>query len=155
METPEPVVDMPLPVPVAVVSASSSSSSGAEDPHACGSKEEDDLVFPEATSEGILADSELSEAGRGSGSRHNPPCAVKILVSNNVAGSLIGKAGSSINDLQTETKARIKLSQSQEFFPGTQERVVLLTGTREAVAHANAIVWERIAHVRTPVLALG
>ena len=75
-------------------------------------------------------------------------CGLKILVSNNVAGSLIGKAGSSINDIQTETGARIKLSQSHEFFPGTQYRVVLITGSRSAVLHASTIVWDKIAHVR-------
>ena len=80
------------------------------------------------------------------------PCALKVLVPNNVAGSLIGKAGSAINDMQAETGARIKLSQANEFFPATQFRVVLITGTPEAVKHANSIVWGKISNVSLPRL---
>jgi RNA-binding protein Nova len=78
-----------------------------------------------------------------------------VLVSNNVAGSLIGKAGSAINDIQAETGARIKLSQANEFFPATQFRVVLITGTPEAVKHANSIVWEKISNVRPSLFFVG
>lgn len=40
-----------------------------------------------------------------------PPAAIKILVSNNVAGGLIGKKGETITILQDQSGARIKLSQ--------------------------------------------
>ena len=50
-----------------------------------------------------------------------PRVALKFLVSNNLAGALIGKGGASVNALQNETGARIKIALSSDIFPGTQE----------------------------------
>ena len=38
-----------------------------------------------------------------------------------MSGSLIGKGGTTINALQAQSSCRIKISQSNEFFPGTAE----------------------------------
>jgi len=54
--------------------------------------------------------------------------ALKILVSNGIAGSIIGRAGSTISELQSLSGSRIKLSQTGECFPGTSERVCLVQG---------------------------
>lgn len=54
--------------------------------------------------------------------------ALKILVSNGTAGSIIGRAGSTISELQSSSGSRIKLSQAGECFPGTNERVCLVQG---------------------------
>jgi RNA-binding protein Nova len=71
-------------------------------------------------------------------------CTLKVLVSHNAAGSLIGKSGSTILEMQTQSNARIKLSQSQEFFPGTYDRVVMLTGTLQAVEHGAMLILQKI-----------
>ena len=42
----------------------------------------------------------------------------KLLVSNPVAGSVIGKAGANIEQLQRSSGARIQLSRTGEFYPG-------------------------------------
>ena len=39
-------------------------------------------------------------------------CALKILVPNQSAGTIIGKAGLTINQIQTESGSRVKLSQT-------------------------------------------
>lgn len=61
---------------------------------------------------------------------------LKMLVPNNTAGLIIGKGGQSVVKLQAETGARIKLSQNREFFPGTQDRVIMMQGSVASVAAA-------------------
>ena len=76
-----------------------------------------------------------------------PRVALKFLVSNNLAGALIGKGGSSVSALQNETGARIKIALSSDLFPGTQERVVLITGAESAVIYASSLIVERAFEV--------
>eukprot|EP00611_Tribonema_gayanum_P024747 TRINITY_DN5517_c0_g1_i2.p1 TRINITY_DN5517_c0_g1~~TRINITY_DN5517_c0_g1_i2.p1 ORF type:complete len:187 (+),score=44.22 TRINITY_DN5517_c0_g1_i2:145-705(+) len=54
-----------------------------------------------------------------------PPCALKLLVSNNMAGSLIGKAGQTIQNVQLQSGAVVKVSTSGMYLPGTQVRTLL------------------------------
>jgi len=61
---------------------------------------------------------------------------MRFLISNAAAGSVIGKAGATISEFQTQSGARIQLSRSKEFFPGTQERIILLTGSVNAILTA-------------------
>ncbi|KAJ3672200.1 hypothetical protein LUZ60_006921 [Juncus effusus] len=56
------------------------------------------------------------------------PTQIRILVSNTAAGCIIGKGGSTINEFQTESGARIQLSRSHEFFPATSDRIILISG---------------------------
>lgn len=71
------------------------------------------------------------------------PSAIKLLVSNNVAGSIIGRAGQTISELQTDSSARIKLSQTGDYYPGTQDRVCLIQGQIENVKIAVRLLLER------------
>jgi KH domain len=70
--------------------------------------------------------------------------AIKLLVSNNVAGSIIGRAGQTISELQTQSSARIKLSQTGDYYPGTQDRVCLVQGNIENVKLAVQLLLERL-----------
>jgi KH domain len=84
---------------------------------------------------------------RTSTSHNNPTqyaTALKLLVSNNVAGSIIGRSGQTISDLQSQSSTRIKLSQSGDFFPGTQDRVCLVQGDTENVKQALRLLLERL-----------
>lgn len=65
---------------------------------------------------------------------------VKLLVSNNMAGSIIGRAGQTISDLQKQSSAKIRLSQSGDYFPGTSDRICLVHGTLDNVKEAIALV---------------
>jgi RNA-binding protein Nova len=69
--------------------------------------------------------------------------AIKLLVSNNVAGSIIGRAGQTISELQTQSSARIKLSQTGDYYPGTQDRVCLVQGQLSTVKLAVQLLLER------------
>ena len=68
----------------------------------------------------------------------------KFLVSNAAAGSIIGKAGASISELQSQSGARLQLSRANEFFPGTTDRVVLASGTVNQVLTALHLVLTKI-----------
>jgi RNA-binding protein Nova len=57
------------------------------------------------------------------------PTYIKFLVSNAAAGSVIGKGGSTITDFQSQSGARIQLSRNHEFFPGTTDRIIMVSGS--------------------------
>lgn len=52
----------------------------------------------------------------------------KFLISSAAAGSIIGKGGATISEFQEQSNARIQLSRNNEFFPGTADRVLSVSG---------------------------
>lgn len=72
------------------------------------------------------------------------PAAIKMLVSNNMAGSIIGRSGQTISDLQSQSSTRIKLSQTGDYFPGTQDRVCLVQGQPDNVKIAMSLLLSRL-----------
>ena len=80
----------------------------------------------------------------GYGTASSFPCAIKILVSNNVAGSIIGRAGQTISELQSQSSTRIKLSQTGDYYPGSQDRVCLVQGHIENVKGAVSLLLGRL-----------
>ncbi|XP_020896994.1 RNA-binding protein Nova-1 [Exaiptasia diaphana] len=58
---------------------------------------------------------------------------LKVLVPNYAAGSIIGKGGQNIAQVQQSTGARIKLSPNNHYYPGTQERIGLIIGEVENI----------------------
>ena len=74
----------------------------------------------------------------GGGGAAAPSCVLKILVSNSLAGSIIGRGGASIRKLQQDCGAKVNLSQGGRFFPGTEDRVVMIEGTMEQVSATQA-----------------
>lgn len=75
----------------------------------------------------------------------NQQVIAKLLVSNTIAGSVIGKAGANIEQLQRSSGARIQLSRTGEFFPGTSDRVLLLSGSLHSVLTAIFLILEKVA----------
>jgi len=70
--------------------------------------------------------------------------AIKILVPSPAAGSIIGKGGSTIAEMKESTGCRIHLSNNNDFFPGTQDRVVIVAGEVEAVKTATALILTKV-----------
>ena len=68
----------------------------------------------------------------------------KFLMSNPAAGSIIGKGGANISELQSQSGARLQLSRANEFFPGTQDRVMLASGSVNQVLTALHLIWSKI-----------
>lgn len=74
----------------------------------------------------------------------------KLLVSNATAGSVIGKAGQTIEQIQRSSGARVQLSRAGEFYPGTSERVLLLSGSLHAVLTAIFLMLEKLPKNTAP-----
>ncbi|KAG6573860.1 Protein BTR1 [Cucurbita argyrosperma subsp. argyrosperma] len=69
---------------------------------------------------------------------------IRFLVSNAAAGSVIGKGGSTINDFQSQSGARIQLSRNHEFFPGTTDRIIMVSGTINEILKAMDLVLAKL-----------
>jgi RNA-binding protein Nova len=72
------------------------------------------------------------------------PCWAKLLVSDKVAGSVIGKGGAVISDLEKATDTIIKLSPGRTYFPGTQDRLVVISGELDRVQEALRDISDKI-----------
>lgn len=70
---------------------------------------------------------------------------IRFLVSNSAAGSVIGKGGATINEFQQQSGARIVLSRAREFFPGTSDRIILLSGTVSAILTALHLILSKVS----------
>lgn len=68
----------------------------------------------------------------------------KFLLSNASAGSVIGKGGVTISEFQAQSGARIQLSRNREFFPGSTDRILLLTGSVNAILTALHLILSKL-----------
>jgi len=78
-----------------------------------------------------------------------PECAIKMLLNNFQAGTLIGVGGVLIKELMEVSGASVHISGSQDVHPGTGDRVVYITGSEDAVTSAQSLIWEMIAMMNT------
>lgn len=74
---------------------------------------------------------------------------IKLLVSNNMAGSIIGRSGETISELQEQSSARVKLGQSGDYYPGTSERACLVHGSLDNVKKAATLILSKLYDVQT------
>ncbi|CAL0316799.1 unnamed protein product [Lupinus luteus] len=72
------------------------------------------------------------------------PTYVRFLVSNSAAGSVIGKGGSTVTDFQSQSGARIQLSRNHEFFPGTSDRIIMVSGTINEILSALELILSKL-----------
>jgi RNA-binding protein Nova len=68
------------------------------------------------------------------------PIAVKLGVPETKIGSLLGRGGKNLTELQALSHTKIRISQQEEFIPGTKNRIVTITGTTAEVEHAKHLV---------------
>lgn len=72
------------------------------------------------------------------------PCHIRFLVSNGAAGSVIGKGGSTITEFQSQSGARIQLSRNTEYYPGTTDRIVMISGAFDEVMTALELILTKL-----------
>ncbi|CAN8257174.1 unnamed protein product [Cochlearia groenlandica] len=72
------------------------------------------------------------------------PTHLRFLVSNAAAGSVIGKGGSTITEFQANSGARIQLSRNQEFFPGTTDRIIMISGSVNEVVNGLELILDKL-----------
>lgn len=71
---------------------------------------------------------------------------VKISIPDTKIGAVLGKRGKTLADLQNRSNTHIKISQRGVFVPGTNERLVAITGlSAESVKTAQALISQQIA----------
>ncbi|XP_042485256.1 protein BTR1-like [Macadamia integrifolia] len=75
--------------------------------------------------------------------KEKPTC-IRFLVSNAAAGSVIGKGGSTITEFQSQSGARIQLSRNHEFFPGTSDRIIMISGTIDEILKAMELILSKL-----------
>lgn len=73
-----------------------------------------------------------------------PISCIRFLISNAAAGSVIGKGGATITEFQAQSGARIQLSRNHEYFPGTNDRVIALTGTIDEILGAFNLILTKL-----------
>ena len=61
---------------------------------------------------------------------------IKFLLPNFVSGMIIGSAGSNVSKLMESTNTIIKFSPGRELYPGTNDRVCLITGSVQDICDA-------------------
>lgn len=76
-----------------------------------------------------------------------PTATMKLLCPNKMVGAIIGKGGSTLKQLKELTVTDIKLSQDNDFFPETSDRVIGITGSPEYVNYAIACVLTKMFEV--------
>ena len=69
---------------------------------------------------------------------------LKLLVPNYAAGGLIGKGGTLITEMQNKFGGNIRLSSNREYYPGTDERVVVVTGEVNQIIDFNNHIMEKV-----------
>lgn len=72
------------------------------------------------------------------------PTYIRFLVSNAAAGSVIGKGGATITDFQSQSGARIQLSRNHEFFPGTTDRIIMVSGAINDIIKAMELILAKL-----------
>lgn len=75
---------------------------------------------------------------------NKPMSYLRFLISNAAAGCVIGKGGATISEFQAQSGARIQLSRNREYFPGTTDRVIVLSGTTDEILEAFNLILSKI-----------
>lgn len=70
---------------------------------------------------------------------------MKFLITHSLAGSFIGVGGASIKELMDMSGARVSVSSHSDLYPGTTDRVLLMTGSPSSVIFAACLVWDNFA----------
>lgn len=79
----------------------------------------------------------------------------KILIPNTLIGNIIGKGGSCVNGMMMRSQAKIKVSQNHEFFPDTEDRVIVISGLAENIHLAISEILSKYCEVIVfPTLSL-
>lgn len=73
------------------------------------------------------------------------PVTVQLGVPDTRIGSILGRGGKTLTELQALSQTKIRISQRGVFVPGTQNRIVTITGnTTQDVEHAQHLVNQRL-----------
>ncbi|KAL7676101.1 hypothetical protein ACOME3_002357 [Neoechinorhynchus agilis] len=91
-----------------------------------------------------------------SSTAHSSPLIhMKFLIPSVVAGSVIGRGGDLIAEVQRRTLTRMKMSKTTDYYPGTNERICLVIGELRRVLEVYDYIMEKLKCRFSPTLAAG
>ncbi|XP_055929377.1 RNA-binding protein Pasilla-like isoform X2 [Argiope bruennichi] len=93
----------------------------------------------------MTSEVQYHDQGQANGTYH-----FKILVPSVAAGAIIGKGGETIAQLQKDAGARVKMSKATDFYPGTTERVCLISGNIDGIIRIHEFIMEKIKEKPDP-----
>jgi RNA-binding protein Nova len=67
---------------------------------------------------------------------------IKALISNSIAGLLIGAGGKNIKEWMEVSNTSIAISNLNDTYPGTDDRICTIIGKQHAIDYALAILWD-------------
>jgi predicted RNA-binding protein YlqC (UPF0109 family) len=91
----------------------------------------------------------FTPTARGGRSRANPEEdgpeeSLEVQVPSNMIGAILGKGGSTIHEMQSFSGARIKVSSRDELVPGTNNRLVTVSGSANACNSAQFLLKQKL-----------
>ena len=93
---------------------------------------------------------ENSRGNRGSNGGDNQSSssriAIKFLLGNGITGSLIGTKGSAVKCLIDMSGAKVYVSNGDAHFPGSTDRVILVSGSLSQITVVQSLIWHLIAN---------
>jgi len=69
---------------------------------------------------------------------------LKQLIPSHLAGVILGKGGETINSVKSATGTEIKMSKGSDYYPGTTDRICVITGSADSVRAANSTIWQKL-----------
>jgi len=91
----------------------------------------------------VLDSAYNNRRGNNSYAGGNDPL-LKLLVPNYVAGALLGKGGTLLPEMKSEYQVDIRLSGGNDYYPGTDERIVVITGDVNHIVDLNSHIMEKL-----------
>mmetsp|Transcript_63028 Transcript_63028/g.111981 ORF Transcript_63028/g.111981 Transcript_63028/m.111981 type:complete len:334 (+) Transcript_63028:113-1114(+) len=74
------------------------------------------------------------------------PCVLKFLTPEALASAVIGKGGAAIADMRSKTQTKISLTEHNEFFQGTDSRILTAQGnTEESLMEVSSMILAKVS----------
>lgn len=73
-----------------------------------------------------------------------------MLVPNYVAGAVIGNAGLMIGEIELISSCRVHISEVTDFFPGTEDRIIVMDGTLSAIEECLSLILRKLLELADP-----
>lgn len=76
-------------------------------------------------------------------------CSLKLLIPNEVIGSVIGKSGTVVSQMERVHGVKINISSFYDFYPGTQDRVCVVCGEKNNVLTVVELLIDLVGKMKT------
>ena len=88
----------------------------------------------------------MSSYGGGRDQQLASRITIKFLLGNGITGSLIGTKGSAVKCLIDMSGAKVYVSNGDAHFPGSTDRVILVSGSLSQITIVQSLIWHLIAN---------